>query len=299
MVRCGAAALQGPEPAARRWRAVSRARLAAGLLGAVAATAVASPALQGQQPDRHEVFTDLLQEIVVDSLVDYEALVERRDLLDSYLESLAAPGSGELEGAPEAGQLAFWLNAYNACMLDLVADHYPIEPGEGVGFFQWLRNVFTDRPENSVWQIPDVFDGDHCRVAGALRSLDEIEHEIIRPEFGDPRIHFAVNCAAYSCPVLREEAYVGERLDEQLDDQVERFIADDRHYRLGEDGPVLTVNRVLDWYAEDFGGTDGIPGFFTAYVDGEAGELLRHPDLRVEFFHYDWTLNDVHAEPGS
>ena len=253
--------------------------------------------VNAQQPDDHELFTELLQDVVVDSLVDYEALMEREDLLRRYTATLAAPARDELAEFPEHDQLAFWINSYNACMLEVVADHYPIEPG-GTGLIQAVRNFFTDRPSNSVWQIPEVFDGDHCQVAGSARSLDEIEHQIIRPEFGDPRIHFAVNCAAYSCPVLREEAYVGDRLDEQLEDQVDRFMADERHFRLEEGPPpTLTVNRVLDWYHEDFGGVEGIPPFFIGYVDGEAESLLRQDDIQVEFFEYDWTLNDIHAEP--
>lgn len=279
-----------------------RATGGAGVLAAVlllVAGASTPPSAPAQQPDHHELFTELLQEVVVDSLVDYRALMEREDLLRRYTVSLADPDRQELRRIPEEDQLAFWINAYNACMLEVVADHYPIEAG-GTGLLQAARNLFTGRPENSVWQIPDVFDGAHCQVAGAARSLDEIEHEIIRPEFGDPRIHFAVNCAAYSCPVLREEAYVGGRLDRQLEEQVERFIADGRHFRLEPgDPPTLTVNRVLDWYDEDFGGTAGIPHFFASYVEGRDRSLLQREDVRVEFFEYDWTLNDIHAEPGS
>lgn len=247
-------------------------------------------------PD-HQIFTELLEEVVVSPLVDYQVLMEHRNLLERYVEALGRTDPARLQAAPRDDQLAFWLNAYNACMLYLVADHYPIERG-GVGLGQRMRNMAARRPDNSVWWIRDVFDGRFCLVAGEDRSLDEIEHEIIRPGFQEPRIHFAVNCAAWDCPELREEAYVGDRLGEQLDDQVHRFMARDRHFLIEEgDPPVLRVNRVLDWFSEDFGGEDGIPDFFAPYLSGEERSTVLRDDLRVEFFHYDWTLNDVHAEP--
>lgn len=184
----------------------------------------------------------------------------------------------ELAWAPTNHQLAFWLNAYKACMLQHVADHYPIER-DVVGFSQRVRNMATSRPDNSVWWIRNVFDGEFCTVAGEERPPDEIEHEIIRPVFEEPRIHFAVNCAAYDCPQLREEACVGDRLEETLDDPVERLMAMSRHFRV-EDGnpPTLRVNRVLDWFSEDFGGEEGIPEFFAPYLSGEAGPSVG-PDL--------------------
>jgi hypothetical protein len=167
-----------------------------------------------------------------------------------------------------------------------------------VAHHQRLRTAAARRPQNSVWQIRDVFDGRFCMVAGEERSLDEIEHEIIRPVFREPRIHFAVNCAAYDCPELAEEAYVGERLDEQLERQVRRFMENPRHFRIERgDPPVLRVNRVLDWFDEDFGGREGVPRFFVPYLSPEERAIVLRDDLRVEFFEYDWTLNDVHARP--
>ncbi len=252
---------------------------------------------QAQSLPDHGAFTELLEEIVETPLVDYQVLMQQRDRLDGYVDALGRTSMSQLESAPTNDQLAFWLNAYNACMLQLVADHYPIERG-GVGFSQRVRNMATSRPDNSVWWIRDVFDGEFCTVAGEERSLDEIEHEIIRPVFEEPRIHFAVNCAAYDCPELREEAYVGDRLEEQLDDQVERLMAMSRHFRI-EDGnpPTLRVNRVLDWFSEDFGGEEGIPEFFAPYLSGDEREAVLRDDVQVDFFDYDWTLNDVHAEP--
>ncbi len=262
-----------------------------------AATTGATPApadgeVPGAIPD-HQRFTQILSEVVQMPNVDYARLQEERQALDGYIDQLSRTDPGTLESAPREDQLAFWINAYNACMLRLVIDHYPIEPG-GVGLFGGIRNRVAGYPDNSVWQIRDVFSRDHCPVAGADRSQDEIEHEIIRPRFDEPRIHFAVNCAARSCPVLWPEAYRGDELESQLDRAVEYLMDQRDHFRL-EPGPppVLTLNKVLDWYAEDFDGTPGLKRFFQPYLDESQAELLRRDDARVEFFEYDWTLNDI------
>ncbi|NIP61192.1 MAG: DUF547 domain-containing protein [Gemmatimonadetes bacterium] len=238
------------------------------------------------------LLTEVLSSHLREHRVDYAALKENREPLDQYLEGLAATDPGELAAASRDARLAFWINAYNACMLRLVIDHYPLTE-EKPSLLGRLRNALADRPENSVWRIPDVFTRKHCRVAGAGRSQDEIEHEIIRP-MGEPRIHFAVNCAAASCPVLAEEAYVAEHLDEQLDRQVEIFMSRPEQYRLQEGNPpVLALNKVLDWYGEDFGGSEGVKRFFAGYEEAEGAGLLRDPATRVEYFEYDWTLNDA------
>jgi hypothetical protein len=250
------------------------------------------PEATGPLPS-HEAFTRILSEVVRMPGVDYARLQEERQLLDAYLADLARTAPDALAAAPRDDALAFWINAYNACMLKVVIDHYPIEAG-GTGLFGWVRNRVAGYPDNSVWQIRDVFTRDHCRVAGADRSQDEIEHEIIRPEFDEPRIHFAVNCAAVSCPVLWPEAYTGAELEAQLERAVTHLMEDPRHFRLDAGPPpTLTLNRVLDWYAEDFGGVDALPAFFLPRLSGDDATLAAHDDLRVEFFDYDWTLNDL------
>lgn len=243
-------------------------------------------------PD-HAHFTRVLDRVVRMPLVDYQALQDDREALDSYIEALGATPEFLLDQSSREEQLAFWINAYNACMLQLVIDHYPIEAG-GVGLFGGVRNRVAGYPDNSVWQIRDVFTRNHCFVAGAYRSQDEIEHEIIRPRFDEPRIHFAVNCAAASCPVLWPMAYKADVLDEQLDRAVRHLMAGDEHFRIEPGEPsTLRLNRVMDWYSGDFGGAEGLKAFFAAYLPREQADIVLRPDTRVEFFSYDWTLNDV------
>jgi uncharacterized membrane protein YdjX (TVP38/TMEM64 family) len=253
-----------------------------GVLGTVGASA--------QDIPDHQTFTTVLGEVVEQTLVDYAALKASRATLDRYLEELEKTDPGVLKTSSNDTQLAFWINAYNACMLRIVIDHYPIQ--KNTSLLERVKNAISDRPENSVWQIPDVFTVDHCTVAGAARSQDEIEHEIIRP-MGDPRIHFAVNCAALSCPPLRTEAYTPENLDAQLDDNVDRFVRNPRHFRVDRESGEVRLNKVLDWFGDDFGGRSGLRTFFASYLDGDTAAFMADPDTDIAFFDYDWTLNDL------
>lgn len=257
----------------------------------LACVLAASP-ITAQDITDHADFTRILADVVQTPRVDYAALLDRRADLTAYLDRLAGTDPATLASAPGGVQLAFWINAYNACMLDRVSANYPIR--RNAGLVGSLRNALADRPDNSVWQIRDVFTGAFCDVAGATRSLDEIEHEIIRPTWGDPRIHFAVNCAAVSCPPLAAEAYVPERLDDQLDHAVRGLVANPEHFLIDRSGSgSLTLNRVLDWYGDDFGGRDGLLDFFARYLPEDDAEYLRNRGLDVRFFEYDWTLNDI------
>ncbi len=252
---------------------------------------LAAPSATDAQPlPTHEAFSEVLAEVVDQPSVDYAALVDRKDALDAYISTLERVSPTAVRAASRDEQLAFWINAYNACMLRLVAEHYPIQKAGGL--FTGIRNAIAGRPANSVWQIDDVFTVAHCRIAGELRSQDDIEHSIIRP-MGEPRIHFAVNCAARSCPVLWPDAYEAATLEAQLERAVSKLVSSPEHFSI-EPG-VVRMNKVLDWFKDDFGGVDGLRTFFAPYLEPTDAAVISSPDTRIEFFEYDWTLND----PGS
>jgi hypothetical protein len=260
------------------------------LVWMAAAVGVVTPAVAQEIPD-HGTFGRVLEQHLQGFFVDYAAIrADPRDLED-YLTQQAATPASVVEGAPRNTQLAFWINAYNACALKLVVDHYPIEKRGGLGA---VVNVVRGIPANSIQQIPDTWKREFCDVAGKTRSLDEIEHEIIRP-MGEPRIHFAVNCASRSCPVLAPKPYTGEGLDEELDAAVARFVADVSQYRLERgEGAVLHVNKILEWYGDDFGGEEGVLAFLMKYIPEADAEYIRqHGPARLAFEDYDWTLNDT------
>jgi hypothetical protein len=228
-------------------------------------------------------------------LVDYPGLATERESLDAYLASLAA--ARPAEWGPDE-RLAFWINAYNAWMVALVLDHYPI------------RGTDPAWPSASVRQVEGIFKQEKGLFAGRRLSLDEIEHEIIRKRFDEPRIHFALVCAAASCPKLRSEAYTGERLDGQLDAQVLDFLAVPEKNQFDLDAGVARLSPIFDWFAEDFadapGQTEalkraagkhaGALAFLTGYRHGKVRRAALEGGLRVELLPYDWTLND-HANP--
>jgi len=271
-----------------------RISIAGGATGLVALLAV-SPVLMAQGPGAalptHEAFTAVLAQHVRTPRVDYLALQADRAGLDAYLGELARVEPAALERASHDERLAFWINAYNACMIRQVVDHYPIQKADGL--IASVKNTVTRRPANSVWQIDNVFTRVFCPVAGSERSQDEIEHDIIRP-MGDPRIHFAVNCAANSCPPLVGEAYVAESLDERLDEAVRRVALNPKHLRLERGNhPGVRLNKVLDWYGDDFGGPEGLKKFLAPYLPEGDRAFLLSGDTEVRYFDYDWVLNDV------
>jgi hypothetical protein len=261
---------------------------AAGVAGAPTVGGQQAPA--GQLPD-HGQFTDVLASVVEENGVAYQRLASDPSGLYAYIARLEATDLAAVESASPADRLAFWINAYNACMLKRVIGNYPIKRAGGL---LRIKNTAAGRPANSVWQISDVFTGDHCPVAGDVRSQDEIEHEIIRP-MGDPRIHFAINCAAVSCPPLIPQAFEGSSLDSQLDDRVLAFLGDPAQFRVATvDGRrTVRVNTLLDWFKEDFGGLQGIRAFLAGYTSGADLEALEDPNAGIEFVDYDWTLNDT------
>jgi hypothetical protein len=251
---------------------------------------IAARVAEGQTLPDPAVFDRVLGAFVRGDLVDYAGLAERRLDLDLYLEQLARTSPTDLDLLSRDERLAFWINAYNACALRLVIEHYPIEP---------KRNGEAGKaqaggvPDNSVRQIPDAWTRRFCRVAQWDRSLSGIEHGILRP-LGEPRVHFAVHRASRSCPSLAAEAYRGDRIEEQLEEAVRRFLADPRHYALIRgDRPTLRVNKLFDWYKEDFGGTSGVVAFLQHYVPPADAEILRPGQVRVEYLPYDWTLNNA------
>lgn len=237
-------------------------------------------------------YAEVLRSFVSEAgLVDYAALAQRREPLDRFVSQLAAVDPRQLEQSPKPAQLAFWINAYNALTLRVVLDHYPIR----AGFFRSLLY-----PANSIRQIPGVWDEIRFTVAGRERTLDEIEHQILRRRFHEPRIHFALVCAALGCPPLRREPYEERRLEEQLDDQVRRFLTDPRKFQWDEERRMLRISPIFRWFEEDFsgacpeggGGRSAVLCFLQRYLPASQRRLLSSSSLRIEYLDYDWSLND-------
>lgn len=227
------------------------------------------------------------------SRVSYSGMLADRASLESYLDKLSAVTSGEYQSWTRAQRLAFLINAYNAFTVELILTRYPdIDSIKELGSLfrsPWKRRFFT--------------------LLGEQRHLDDLEQDLIRAPgvFDEPRIHFALNCASIGCPMLRNEAYIGDRLDEQLEDAMQRFLADyERNFFDIADGK-LWVSKIFDWYETDFVRNARFPTtlkrLFSSYEDqlahsAEARRRLREGDYRLDFLDYDWRLNDAPALTG-
>lgn len=208
--------------------------------------------------------------------VDYKGLAVDATELGEYIASLESAPFDQL-GRDE--KLALLINAYNAFTLRLILDHYLVE---------------------SIKDIPDAkrWDAKRWKVAGNTWSLNQIEHEQIRPKFREPRVHFALVCAAIGCPPLRFEAYTGARLEEQLADQTRYVHTHGRWFACDAQRAVLRLTRLYDWYGDDF---KQVAGSALEYAAGQSDVLRKALDAgkkpRIEWIDYDWRLNSRENKP--
>lgn len=245
-----------------------------------------------------DAYRTVLSERVNDKgLVDYRALkADRRDL-DRYVSSLAGLDPKSYEAWKDGEKIAFWINAYNALTLKAIVDHYPIKKG---GLVSGLRF-----PESSIRQIPGVWDELSHPIMGKPMTLDQIEHEILRKQFDEPRIHMALVCAAMGCPPLRNEPYWGDRLDEQLTDQTRKLFSDSRQFRIDRKDGTVYLSSIFKWFGEDFArkySTNGLQqvganlrpvvNFASRHAGPADAEYLKTREYSVAFLDYDWSLNE-------
>ena len=211
------------------------------------------------------------------SLVDYAALKRKPGEFDAYLAELTAVTAAEFGGWSESQRLAFLINAYNAWTVKLIVDNYPVESIKELG--GWL---------SSPWK-QDFFE-----LLGETRNLDDIEHGMIRQNFKEPRIHFAVNCASLGCPPLRAEAFRADRLDEQLEDNTRIFLQDVRRNKFDAARNTLHLSSIFKWYGSDFVATDGsVEAFVASRITADPAKRreIASRQVRIRFLDYDWTLN--------
>lgn len=231
----------------------------------------------------HQLFTEILRDYVRDGRVNYREL-RNDDRLAAYLEQLAAANPEAL--ADKNSQLAFWINAYNAYTLKVICDNYPVKS---------INDLHTGGLVLGTVLKKTIWDKDLAVINGKRLTLNQIEHAIIRKRFNEPRIHFALVCAAKSCPPLRSEAFEGERLDEQLDEQGRIFFSqpDKNFFEPGK--KVAHLSKILDWYEGDFGKNDTeLLQYISRFLPQELAASLQGDTKKwkVEYTDYDWSLNE-------
>jgi hypothetical protein len=210
------------------------------------------------------------------SQLRYAGMAQDREPLRAYLQSLSAVDEAQFDAWSKLQQMAFLVNAYNAFTVEKILTRYP-DLRSIWDFGKLFGNPFKDR-FFSLLERPF--------------SLDQIEHDTLRKRYAEPRLHYALNCAAVGCPMLREEAYVAERLERQLEEQASRFLSDRSRNRY-RDGR-LEVSKIFDWYKEDF-----VPRsrYFARYAkllaeSADDQNLITQGKAVLAFLEYDWALND-------
>ena len=213
------------------------------------------------QPDFKSWDTFLKKYVSVSGDVDYKSIKANKKELEAITKAFSE--TSVLTSWSKNDQLAFWINAYNVFTIDLIVNHYPIKS---------IQNLDGGKP----WDVKRI------AIGGKKYSLNNIENDIIRPQFKDARIHFAVNCAAKSCPPILNSAFFGKTLDEQLDAVTKKFISNTKYQNITPGK--MTLSKIFDWYKVDFG---DIFTFINKY-----NAIKVNKNTAIVYKEYDWSLNE-------
>ncbi|MEM6644416.1 MAG: DUF547 domain-containing protein [Bacteroidota bacterium] len=227
----------------------------------------------GQKTVDHTLFDELLQEYVdEEGLVDYQGLKKDRNRLKKYLSILSQ--NPPADSWTESQQLTFWINAYNAYTLDLILEHYPVSSIKDLGSTIKIPFVST------AWDIKFI------NIGGEEYDLNNIEHGIIRKEFDEPRIHFALVCAAVSCPKLQNRAFIPETLDEQLTKATREFLADESK-NFFKSAKKARLSKIFNWYGGDFNNEGTLVDYLNQYAPTQLDK-----NAKIDWMDYNWALNE-------
>ena len=221
----------------------------------------------------HKPFDELLQKYVDENgLVNYKGLSSERPKLRSYLTSLEK--NEPSDGWTDDEQLTYWINAYNAFTLELILEHYPVKSIKDIG--SKVKIPFVNTP----WDIKFINIGDE------EYDLNNIEHGIIRKKFDEPRIHFALVCAAISCPKLQNTAYLPETLDSQLTKAAKDFMGDPSKNEI-KSSSKANLSKLFSWYGGDFTRKMSLVDYINQYSETKLDKRAR-----LNYMEYDWALNE-------
>ena len=209
----------------------------------------------------HEAWNQLLrQNVNEEGKVNYKGFQKSKEKLNVYLDDLAK--NPVQDGWSKAEKMAYWINAYNAFTIKLIIDHYPTTS---------ITKLYEGKPWDVKW----------IKLGDKTYSLTNIENDILRPQFKDARIHFALNCAAKSCPPLLNRAWTAENLEKTLDQRAKSFINNSQFNKISTNE--VQLSKIFDWYASDFGNViDFLNHYATKKINAKA---------TVKYAEYDWALN--------
>ena len=247
----------------------------------------------------HTIFNKLLQENVKDTKVKYQGFIDSVEFVN-YLESLNNISPDDFNTWTDSQKIAFWINAYNAFTIKAIIDHYPIQRS-----FTLIGIFYA--PKNSILQIPGVWKKLQFQAVGQNVTLDHIEHGILRKEFNEPRIHSAINCASISCPDLRNEAYISDKIDKQLDDSSKNFVnSKTKGVLIDKNKNKIKVSKIFKWFGDDFFSNyhkqefndksdkqNGTLGFIYKYINDDEKKYVLSGNYKLKYMSYDWGLNET------
>ncbi len=224
------------------------------------------------KPVTHQLWTDVLQKYVsLEGKVNYNGLKNDKAQFDAYLKLLGSVHPNDSWEKNE--QLAYWINAYNAFTVELILINYPVKSIRDIGGLIKIPGI------QSAWDIEFI------KIEGREYSLGFIEHKILLKEFSEPRIHFAINCASYSCPKLIQEAYTPDKLDAQLTGAAKTFLTDPEKNLISPDK--IEVSKIFDWYKDDFTKKSSLIIFLNKY-----SAVKIKDDAKIYYMEYNWNLNE-------
>jgi len=223
----------------------------------------------------HSGFDQILKNYVNDKgLVDYNGIAKDMTFR-KYMESLK---SAEPETMSLDGQLAFWINAYNAVTIDKVIKWQPKKS---------VRETFLP----GLWTSTKFFSSRENIVAGKRLSQDDIENEILRKQLQEPRIHFAIICASLGCPSLPRFAYTEENVQAKLEEETRTYINSKRGTQMNSTENTLYISKIFEWFAVDFESKSGsVLVFIKQYLNQQTLTFLEG-NPKISYLHYDWALN--------
>ncbi len=239
---------------------------------------------QGAYDHQYSHWQSVLNAYTHNGRVNYKGLKENENSFKASIQIIESVSKDEFEAFNIRQKMAFWINAYNMGVIKTVMDHYPIKHGFGIKALTY--------PANSIQQISNVWDKPVLRVLDQDLSLNDIENKILRPQFKDPRIHFAIVCASLGCPAIRSESYTAEKLDQQLSEQIRLFLSNPLKVRYDKFRNVLYVSLIFKWFKEDFEQAGGAFAFIKANAPADLFNGIPEK-TKIEWLNYDWSLNEI------
>lgn len=220
----------------------------------------------------HQLWDELVKKHVDETgKVNYKGFKSDHEKLKKYLNLLSSSVPNDKWSEKE--KLAYWINAYNAFTVELILKHYPVKSIKDIGGLVKIPGI------SSPWDIKFI------KIGNEEYDLSSIEHQILRKKFNEPRIHFAINCASYSCPRLRNEAFTADKLESQLQDQAKKFVNDSRKNHITANN--LELSQIFNWFKGDFTKEKKLIAYIQQYTS-----VKINPNAKVSYIDYDWSLNE-------